>query len=451
MATRYGQRGQTRRALLVRGSAALAAAGLAACGPLGAGQPATRDRAPVELWLKTWTNIVNIPVWEEAVRKFNEKRVPDRLSVKMEHVPTEYWTKFIAEFAAGTAPDVIYASPADLQNVALKGLVLDLMPFVKQDKVNLADMNPPAQTPYMWDGKVWALACWNDTRVLMVNRTMLKNAGITLPPEDWNGPGWTIDDFLRGAKALTDERSNRWGFVHEGLSLKRWAWLFGAYYWNDEKVPTRSAFGSGENVTGLQFIRDLHFAHRVMTPLGYEGGSGPFGGWEKMFINGQAAMVWSGYKNVAATFVPVKEFEWATAPFPQVPGKRRVSNVSPQSFATVSTSKHPKETWVLIQDFSLGEGNVIMAGVSSMPAYKKIDVYKVSQATPERRWMIKLLQDSMNGGKPEVPHPNVKLEMLQAMDAEVRDLLQDKKSAAEAARTGAERVNALFDQYGIKK
>jgi hypothetical protein len=57
----------------------------------------------------------------------------------------------------------------------------------------------------------------------------------------------------------------------------------------------------------------------------------------------------------------------------------------------------------------------------------------------------------MNSGKPEVPHPNVKLEMLQAMDAVTKDLLDDKISAQDAARSGADQVNAIFDQYGIKK
>lgn len=432
----------TRRGLIA--AAALGAPLLAACGPAAAGP--RQEKVPANLRLTTWTNIVNIPVWEQAVTRFNTAHAAEKLSVTMEHVPTDYFTKLTAEYAAGSAPDVIYASPADLQGVALKGMVKDLSPQIKADKINLADLNPPAQTPYMWDNKVWALACWNDTRILMINRTAFKAVGVPLPPEEWNGAGWTVDDFVSAAKKLTTPANNKWGFVNEGLSIKRWAWLFGAYYWNDDKVPTRSAFNSADNVNGLQFIRDLQAAHQV-TPAASV--SGPLGGWEKMFINGQAAMVWSGYKNVAATFVPVTEFEWATAPFPRA--KSRVTNVSPQAFSTVSSTKHPEPSWTLIQDFSLGEGNVIMAGVSSMPAYKKLDVYKVSQVTPERRWMIKMLQDAMNTGKPEVPHPNVKPEMLRAMDEEVRDLLDEKKSAQEAARSGAERVNALFDQYGIQK
>ena len=438
--------GWTRRRALSGAGIGAAALTAAACGVGGASQPAPANKEPVTLRLTTWTNIVNIPVWEQAVKDFNAAHTPDKLSVHMDHIPDDYFTKLTAEYAAGTAPDVVYASPADLQSIALKGMVRDLSPQIRQDKINLNDINPPAQLPYMWDGKVWALACWNDTRILMINRNMFKAAGIPLPPEDWNGAGWTTDDFVAAAKKLTDASSNKWGLVNEGLTIKRWAWMFGAYYWNDDKVPTRSAFNSTENVTGLQWIRDLQVGQRVMAP---QGADKPFGGWEKMFRNGQAAMVWIGYKNVAGTFADLKDFEWATAPVPKA--KLRISNVSPQAFAAVSTSKHVAEDWLLIKDFSLGQGNVTMAGISSMPSYNKTDVYKVSQVPQERRWMIKMLQDAMNSGKPEVPHPNVKLEMLQAMDAVTKDLLDDKISAQDAARSGADQVNAIFDQYGIKK
>ena len=69
----------------------------------------------------------------------------------------------------------------------------------------------------------------------------------------------------------------------------------------------------------------------------------------------------------------------------------------------------------------------------------------------ERRWMIKLLHDALTAGKPLVPHPNIKLEMNQAMTAAVNDLLDEKLSPQEAAKQGADKVNALFDQAGGRR
>jgi hypothetical protein len=86
-----------------------------------------------------------------------------------------------------------------------------------------------------------------------------------------------------------------------------------------------------------------------------------------------------------------------------------------------------------------------------MPSYKRTDVYKVAAVPSERRWMIKLLHDALTAGKALVPHPNIKLEMNQAMTAAVNDLLDEKLSPQEAAKQGADKVNALFDQFGIRR
>ena len=195
----------------------------------------------------------------------------------------------------------------------------------------------------------------------------------------------------------------------------------------------------------MQFIRDLQSAHRVLAPAGWDG---QFGGWEKMFPAGLVPIVWCAYKHITAGFADIKDFEWGVAPMPRA--KTRLAHVSPQAFATVSLTKFPGPAWTVVNDYATGEANAIMASVSSVPSYKKTDVYKVAALPQERRWMLKMLLDGLNGGKPEVPHPNIKPEMLSAMDSATTDLLNDKISAQEAAKTGADKVNALFDQYGIK-
>ena len=43
---------------------------------------------------------------------------------------------------------------------ASKGMLKDLSAVIKRDKFDINDINPPAQVGYMFDGKIWALACW---------------------------------------------------------------------------------------------------------------------------------------------------------------------------------------------------------------------------------------------------------------------------------------------------
>jgi multiple sugar transport system substrate-binding protein len=330
-----------------------------------------------------------------------------------------------------------------MQAMALQGMVRDLTPHVKRDRFDVNDINPPAQVGYMFDGKIWGLACWNDTRILSINKSAFQAAGISLPPQTLDAPGWTVDDFVTAARKLNDPANNKYAFIPEGGagSVARLPWLFGGYFWNDEKVPTRSAFNSTEYVRGLEWARDLQTAHRVMAPLSFPG---QFGGHDKMFPAGMMPIAYAAYKHITAGWQEIKDFEWSVAPLPR--GTRRLHHVSPQAFGAISITKHPDEAWVVVKDYSTGEANAIMASVSSMPSYKKTDIFKVANVPQDRRWMIKLIHDALNAGKPTVPHPNIK-----AMDAAVTDLLNEKVSAQEAAKQGADRVNALFDQFGIKR
>ncbi len=437
----------TRRTIVAAGGVVLPAVA-AACGPTGQTPP--KEKAPVNIKVFTWTNIINMPVWEKAQTRFNELHAKDKLSVTLTHQPNDnnaYWTKLVTEYAAGTAWDVIYGNPLETQDVASKGMLKELSPYIKRDKFDLNDINPPAQVGYMFDGKVWGLACWNDTRVLSYNKTAFQSAGIPLPPQTLDGPGWTVDDFINAARRLNDVANNKYAFVPESTTdaVLRFPWLFGGFYFNDEKVPTRSAMNSPEYVRGLEWGRDLQTAHRVMPPRTF---AAQFGGHDKMFQTGMMPMAWAAYKHVTAGWDVIKDFEWAVAPMPR--GTRRMHHASPQAFATVSQSKFPDEAWTVVRNYSTGEANEIMATVSSMPAYKKTDIYKVAAVPAERRWMVKLLHDSLTAAKPLVPHPNVKLEMNQAMTAAINDMLDEKISPQEAAKQGADKVNALFDQFAKK-
>jgi ABC-type glycerol-3-phosphate transport system substrate-binding protein len=441
----FSRRRMVRTGALGGGAIAIGAA-LAACGP---GGPATKEKVPVDIKVWTWTNIINKPVWDRAQARFGESHAKDKLTVNLQYFADQptYWTKLTAEYAAGTPPDVIYGSPLETQDVASKGLLKDLSAVIKRDKFDLNDINPPAQVPYMFEGKVWGLASWNDTRILSYNVNAFKGAGIPLPPQTLDGPGWTIDDFISAAKRLNEPQSNKYAYVPDDITggTLRLPWLFGGYYWNDEKVPTRSGLNTPETIKGFELGRDLIAAHRVMPPRALPA---TLGGHDKMFPAGMMPIAWAAYKHVTAGWAEIKDFEWAVAPLPR--GTRRMHHVSPQAFAAVSLSKTPEEAWTVVKDYSTGEANEIMATVSSLPSYKKTDVYKVAAVPAERRWMIKLLADALNAGKSLVPHPNVKLEMNNAMNAAVNDMLDEKISPSEAAKTASDKVNALFDANGVR-
>lgn len=396
------------------------------------------DKTTIRLY--TWTNAANLPTWEKAIAAFQEKN--PKLAVTLEHTPgQQYWDKLTVAYAGGTAPDVIYASPPDAHRVANQGMVLDLSDQIRVDKVNLDDLNPPAQKPYMWGGKVWGIGAWNDTRIIFWNKTLFKEAGLPDLPQAWDGE-FTIEQFLSYAQKLTNPDKQTWGYVFEGNGpAARITWLFGADYYDSLDYPTKAVMDSPEGIEGFQFVQDMVHQYKVSPST-----ADNVGGSDPMFQTGKVGMIWGGFKSAAAVHQPIKDFEWSIAPVPM--GKRRQSNISPQAFLVVSKSKLPGESWSLVRYFTYDEGNVILCSKTSMPANKNIDFAKIS---PLETWQNKLFQDGLKTGKPEVPHPNVKPQFTTIINEEMDQLMAQAKSGEEVAKSMASRINAEFQPYVVPK
>lgn len=407
--------------------------------PTAQAQTGTNGGA-TSLRLYTWTAAANLPTWKNAIAAFQQKY--PTITVNLEYTPgQQYWDKLTVEYAGGTAPDVIYASPADAERVATQGVVLDLSQLIKDDKFDLSNINEPSQRPFMWSGKVWGICCWNDTRYTIYNKTMFKKAGLPDLPQQWDG-NFSMDQFLSYAQKLTDPNQQTWGYVFEdNLPAARWSWLFGAYYWDSLDYPTRAIMDSPEGLEGFQYVQDMVHKYKIAPSV-----AANMGGSDPMFQTGKVGMIWGGFKSAAVVHKPIKDFEWDISTIPM--GKRRVSNLSPQSFQIVSKSKVTSAAWSLVKYFTEDEGNVILTKATSMPANKNVDFNKVSPLQP---WQNKLLQDALKGGLPETPHPNVKPQFLTIMTNEMQKLMANTESGQDAARSMASQINAVFQPYVVPR
>jgi multiple sugar transport system substrate-binding protein len=395
-------------------------------------QPMKAGKATVRL--ATWTAAANLPVWQEAVDVFQKKN--PSVEMVIEHTPSSaFWDKLTVGYAGGTSPDVIYTPPHHAQRVGLQGMLLDLTPLIEKDGVDMSLINPSSEKPYRWDGKIWAVAIVNDTRYTIYNKTLFRDAGLADLPEVWDDDSFTIDAFLSISKKLTDPSKQTWGYVFEGnTSAARFTWLFGADYWDNQDRPTRAVMDSREGVTGLQFVQDLVYRHKV-APSTTEN----IGGSDPMFQTGKVGMIWAGYKSAAAVHKDIKDFEWGITTMAK--GVQRISIVSPQAFAVVSKSKVPDAAWAFVKYSAFEEGQEILTRSTSMPTNLGIDFDKVSPLKP---WQNKLLQDGLKSGRTEIPHPNVKPEMVTIINEEMDQLMAKTKSGEQVARDMASRINEIF-------
>ncbi len=394
--------------------------------------PATAQKATVRM--ATWTAAANLPIWQKALDVFQGKN--PSIQMVMEHTPgTAYWDKLTVAYAGGTPPDIIYTAPDTAQRVGTQGMLLDLTPFVNREKVDMSMINAASEQPYKWDGKMWALAIVNDTRYTIYNKTLFKAAGLADLPQVWDDASFTMDAFLTYCQKLTNQSRQEWGYVFEGNgSAARTTWLFGADYWDNQDKPTRAVMDSPQGIAGLQFVQDMVYRYKVAPST-----SENIGGSDPMFQTGKVAMIWGGYKSAAAVHKDIKNFEWDLSTIAK--GTRRISIVSPQAFAVISKSKVPDQAWAFVKFAGFEEGQEILTQSTSMPANLKIDFDKVSPLKP---WQNKLLQDGLKTGRTEIPHPNVKPQMITIINEEMDQLMAKKKTGEQAAKAMASRMNEIF-------
>ena len=112
---------------------------------------------------------------------------------------SSYWDKLAVMVASGNPPDVIQMDYAYLLEYAQRGALLDLTPFVGS-ALELDELDPQLARAGMVDGKLYAIPLGLNVQVLHVNRTLLSEAGLELPPLDW-----TWEDFEEYSRKVQEK------------------------------------------------------------------------------------------------------------------------------------------------------------------------------------------------------------------------------------------------------
>jgi ABC-type glycerol-3-phosphate transport system substrate-binding protein len=198
-----------------------------------------------------------------------------------------YFQKLQGMIAAGDSPDLFRVAIEGFQIFYSRGLVDPIDPFFDkypEQRAILQDQHPRLLEPFRVDGKLYGLGFdWNNV-VAHVNLNILKEAGLPLPPQNWN-----YATFLDYAQKMTYTRPD--GTKVYGTSIPNYyfgasCWLFnnGASILNSDW--TKAAINSPEAVEVFQFFQDLIYKYEVSPrpPVNYE----------ELFINDQIGMQYAG-------------------------------------------------------------------------------------------------------------------------------------------------------------
>lgn len=301
------------------------------------------------------------------------ERFPD---VDVEFLPIsaidweDYFTKVLAEVAAGNTPDLVSVATEGTQLFAAEGLGRPLDEFVERDADELEeyfeDVHPALVEAMMYEGSLYQFPDdWNAAN-MYINTGLLEEAGLDMPDDDW-----TIEDFDALATAIAEETdaeygygwTNRlwgswmpWIFVNDGNLFTEdrapgGEWLWERFYADDPAAQGRGGgwrweeptANSPEVVEALEYVVDLR--ERGLTPAVEIGGGELLEGFFASDLLGMtpAGGFWAG--GLASAGMQADDFDVVL--WPQWESQRHQFGTA--GFVMTSDSENPEAAWEWIK------------------------------------------------------------------------------------------------------
>jgi multiple sugar transport system substrate-binding protein len=346
----------SRRAFLhlAGGSAVLAA--LSTCAPFQP-TPNTGTDDTVRLVYQDWRTDWFPPMAQEMLERFHAAH--PRIRVFFLPDPEDFADQMLADFQAGTAPDVFQGCCVHFPSWAQKGYTLDLRPHVKidLDQGTINDWNSAQyKALFLKDGTQFGLPKYHGALALYYNKDLFDEYGVDYPDGTWN-----YQDYLDAMVRLTHDRNgdgqtDLWGSTLD-VSWDRIQVHVNAWggHLVDPNDPTKCLMAEPEALAAMEWLRARMWDDRVMaTPLDVKNLT-----TRQAFITGRVAMVEDG-SWALKDILTGSDFRLGVAPFPAGPD-RRVTLATTDGFGIFSGTRQPDAAWELIKFLTSREYGRAMA------------------------------------------------------------------------------------------
>lgn len=246
-------------------------------------------------------------------------------------------TKLVADFAAGTPPDLSAEPGSWVPEFAQQGLLTPLTDYIQgsPDYGFPDDWQESSVRKNTVNGDVYGIQIHLTCATLVYNVDMLKAAGYDAPPSTW-------EEFREVAKATTG--GGKYGFAPNPSFGYYFPWLYqnGADWYDPE--TRQMTFASPEAMEAIQFVGDLiHKDGSAPPPIQGADYEGP----QKLFTAGRAAMIITGPWDVTPIRKGNPDLNWAVAP--SLTHKDQATMQGGVSLMIPKDAKHPEMAWELIK------------------------------------------------------------------------------------------------------
>lgn len=344
-----------REFLHLAGGTAIVAA-LSACTPFQPPpSPATNDA--VQIVYQDWRTDWFPPMAQEMLEEFHATHPYIRVFFLPD--PENFADQMLADFQAGTAPDVFQGCCVHFPAWAQEGYALDLRPYVESDldQETIDDWNSAQyKALFLNDGTQFGLPKYHGALALYYNKDLFDEFGVDYPDHTWNH-----DDYLDAMRRLTHDRNgdgqtDLWGSMLD-VSWDRIQVHVNAWggHLIDPDDPTGCLMAEPEALAAMEWLRARMWDDRVMaTPLDVGNLS-----TRQAFITTQVAMVEDG-SWALKDILTEADFRLGVAPLPAGPA-RRVTLATTDGFGIFSGTRHPDAAWELIKFLTSQEYGRAMA------------------------------------------------------------------------------------------
>ncbi len=384
----------------------------------------------------------------ESLKKY-ERLNPD-IKIRTNWIAGQnYYGKILTMIAGGTPPDIFRIKPNMVTQFIQKGILLPLDDYIKESKVlSLGNFFPQVLHKYRFDGKeigkgpVYGFGTdWSPDFALFYNKSLFDKAGLPYPKKSLS---WK--EYLDIAKKLTIRdkrgRAKQFGTLLPPLEL--------LVYQNGGKIFSedgkRCLLDSPEAIEAIQFLYDLRNKYRVAPSLGEAVTSDIF----TLFQTGRLATFFSGrYLVPNIDKVVGKRFSWSVGP--SLHKKKRANMIiGPCGWVISKKTKHPEESYKLLEYLVSGEGEIDLAEIGyNIPVIKKIaysDTFLNNPNHPEG--INKLFLDEVKYAIPSPLTPYAPTDRWEGIIGDEMELVYlEKKSPEEAGKDMAEKINNLLSSF----
>ncbi|QBD81421.1 sugar ABC transporter substrate-binding protein [Ktedonosporobacter rubrisoli] len=309
----------------------LCASPLSACGQAGRPEAVTVIR--YALWNQNQLGFM------QRLAQMFERRHPG-LKIQLEVTPpSQYFTNLETGVIGGGAPDIFTMNEANFLKYAEHHILLPLNRFVGEAGPNLADFMDVALSPFVIDGRLYALPKDAATVGLWYNKQLFRQAHLAFPDASWD---WAR--LREAARRLTDPRRGIYGIaapVADQTGFYNTILQSGGTILSADRRS--SGFATASARAGLQFWLDL-LKDRSSPTLEQMSDTAPL----SLFEAGRLAMLYEGSWRAAdfsANAYTRQHMDVTVLPH----GKTRAVVVSATAMAINAATRYPQLAWEFIK------------------------------------------------------------------------------------------------------